>query len=149
MRDMRPSYDAIPMMTKRHFASFVYLLEICAQSIFDNRWIRRDVKTIAENFVDYIDANIYKNITIAQAAGALECSVSHLSKVIATELNTTFTAYLTEQRMKIAKQLLRTTNESVKSIAATLCYDDATYFMRTFKRYTGQTCLAYRKSKEP
>lgn len=146
--DLRVSFEQMERFDKKRFQGLVYFLEICAQSIFDNRLIRREIKSIAESFCEYVDANLYHPFTISQAADALDCSVSHLSKVISTQMHTTFTEYVAEQRVSIAKKLLQTTNQSVKSIAATLCYEDPAYFMRVFKRITGMTCLAYRKSRE-
>ena len=146
--ELRESFDQMNQLEKKRFEALVYFLEICAQSIFDNRLIRREVHSIAEDFREYVDVNLYHKFTVAQAEEALECSASHLSKVIATQMHTTFTEYVAEQRIAVAKKLLQTTNRSVKSIAASLCYDDVTYFMRLFKKITGMTCLEYRRKQE-
>lgn len=59
-----------------------------------------------------------------------------------------FTEYLTSERLKIAKDLLITTNLSVTDIAYLLTYNDPTYFMRVFKKATGMTCTDFRNREK-
>ena len=142
---LRTSFDKMNVMSIQKFTAFAYLLEVCAQSIYDKRWIRCEEKTIIENFIEYVKLNIYNDITIKDAATALKVSRSHLSRVIQLNKNTTFTNYLAEQRVEVAKNLLLTTTMSVKEIAAALQFKEDTYFMRVFKQHTGYTCTAFRK----
>jgi AraC-like DNA-binding protein len=144
--DMIQSYQTMYTMNVSRFEALVYFLEICAQSIYDNRWIRRGEQSISEKFKDYTHTNLYNEISIFEAASALNISVSHLSRIIARDLNTTFTKYLNRQRMEVARLLLRTTKMNVNEIAMHLCYNDSAYFMRLFKRDTGITCTQYRAS---
>ncbi len=143
--DVIQSYQNMYTMGKSRFEALVYFLEICAQSIYDNRWIRRGEQSIAEKFTDYIHANLYNDLSIFSTASALNISVPHLSRIIARDLNTTFTKYLNSQRMEVARLLLRTTEMTVNEIALHLCYNDPSYFMRLFKRDTGMTCTQYRR----
>jgi len=140
------SYDAMISMAQTRFEALAYFLEICAQSIYDNRWIHRDEVSVTENFENYIRANLYNDISISDAADALNISTSHLSRILARDLGTTFTQYLNSCRISIAKELLRTTPMTVNEISVYLCYSDPNYFMRVFKRFTSMTCLEYRKS---
>lgn len=143
---IKQAFDNVCVMDYNKFSAFTYLLEICAQSIYDNRWIRCEEKTIIENFVEYVDSNIYEAITISNAATALKVSRSHLSRIIQKNRNTTFTNYVLEKKVEAAKNLLLTTTMSVKDIAITLKFFEPTYFMRVFKNKTGYTCTAFRKT---
>ncbi|MBP3919183.1 MAG: PocR ligand-binding domain-containing protein [Clostridia bacterium] len=142
-----PSWKFMPIMDATRFEALVYFLEICAQSIYDNHWIRVGEKSLIDNFKDYIHENLYEELYISKTASALNVSASHLSRVIAQNLGTTFTQYLNTQRMETAKQLLRTTQMTVNEISECLCYNNATYFMRIFKQYTGMTCMEYRNAQ--
>ena len=140
------SFDGIKQMELKQFSAFAYLLEMCAQSIYDNRWIRCEEKTIIEDFKEFVKKNIYNDISISDAAQALKISRSHLSRIIQNEEKTNFTNYVLDRKIEVAQKLLETTTMSVKEIAAELKFNEPTYFMRVFKNKTGQTCSAYRKS---
>lgn len=143
---LKTSFDKMNRLSLEKFTGFAYLLEVCAQSIYDKRWIRCEEKTIFENFVEYVKQNIYNDISISDAALALKISRSHLSRILQTTQNTTFTNYLTDRRIEVAKELLLTTTMSVKDISTALKFKESTYFMRVFKQKTGYTCLAFRKT---
>ncbi len=142
---LQTSFDQMKCMPSQQFNGFAYLLEVCAQSIYDKRWIRCEEKTIIENFVEYVAQNVYNDISIADAARALKVSRSHLSRIIQMNKNTTFTNYLMDQRMEVAKKLLLTTTMPVKDISNALKFKEPTYFMRVFKQKTGYTCTVFKK----
>ena len=142
--DLYETFSTMPQIDAERFRVLAYFLEMCAQSIYDNRYIRVQEKSFAENFRDYIAKNLYNSIHISQAAVALNVSASHLSRLLAKELGMSFTEYLTRERMKIAGELLISTNLSITDIAYLLTYSDPTYFMRVFKKATGVTCTEYR-----
>lgn len=147
-RDLHETFSAMPQIDAERFRILAYFLEMCAQNIYDNRYIRVQEKSFAENFKDYIAKNLYNSIHISHAAMALNLSVSHLSRLLAQELGMSFTEYLTSERLKIAKDLLITTNLSVTDIAYLLTYNDPTYFMRVFKKATGMTCTDFRNREK-
>lgn len=148
IRDLYETFSSMPQIDAERFRVLAYFLEMCAQSIFDNRYIRVKDKPLTENFRDYISKNLYNSIHISQVAMALNISVSHLSRLLAKELGMSFTEYLTMERMKIARELLISTNLSITDIAYHLTYSDPTYFMRVFKKTTGMTCTEYRNHEK-
>ncbi len=56
--------------------------------------------------------------------------------------------YLTILRLERSKQLLTQTDLSIKEIAVSVGYYDASSFIRRFKQIAGVTPLQYRRSKE-
>ena len=48
--------------------------------------------------------------------------------------------------MEAAELLLITSEDSIKSVAMSLGYDDCSYFNKTFKKYSGITPQQYRKA---
>ena len=56
----------------------------------------------------------------------------------------TVNEYLTEYRIYIAKQLLEDTEKSILEIALECGFNEASYFIRIFKRQTGISPLKYR-----
>ena len=53
--------------------------------------------------------------------------------------------FLTELRMKAAKEYLKNTEENVADISKKVGYEDTQYFFRVFKKSEGITPLMYRK----
>ena len=60
-------------------------------------------------------------------------------------MDTTFSAYLNQQRIEKACTLLRGTHMTVEEIARSCGYTDAQYFSRVFRQTTGLTPMQYRK----
>lgn len=57
-------------------------------------------------------------------------------------------AYLTDNRLAKAKELLRTTQDKTYAIAYQVGYDNPSYFSKLFKKGTGMTPNEYRKADE-
>ena len=79
------------------------------------------------------------------------CEVLHVSKnklysAFASQCGTTVNAYITQQRLERAKQLLWETDEPVYRVAEAIGIRNYTYFCRLFKKKTGLSPLAYRRS---
>ena len=58
-----------------------------------------------------------------------------------------FIEYLTNLRMDKAKELLLTTESSMKEICSMVGYADPNYFSRTFKKNIGVTPTEYKENK--
>ena len=54
--------------------------------------------------------------------------------------------FITAERMKKAKELLSTTDRSIRDIALAVGYSNISYFSRQFKRSQGKTPLEFRRS---
>lgn len=140
-------YKKMKRMDSDTFEAYVYFLELCAQKIYNDKYLQREQRVVSKELADYVKANLYNDITIADFAEELCLSRSYLSHLIADEMDTSFIKYLNARRMEEAKKLLRVTDMSVKKIAVLLRYNDVAYFSRTFKKLTGMTCTEYRRFK--
>ena len=70
---------------------------------------------------------------------------AYLFRVFKASTGRTIMEYYTSLKIEKAKQLLRENELSVKEIAERLCFNEANYFTKTFKRVTGLTPMAYRR----
>jgi two-component system response regulator YesN len=93
---------------------------------------------------DYIAQNYNKNITLEDAAGAVNVSPTYFSKVFKDEVGSTFIDYLTMLRIRKAKQLIGEGRLSNKEICDVIGYSDPNYFSRVFKKTVGATPTEYR-----
>ena len=93
----------------------------------------------------YIDENYMKELTLDDVSRVVNISSYYFSKVFKEETGENFIDYLTKLRIEAAKNLLKTTNKSMKEIAVEVGYSDPNYFSRNFKKYTGKTPTEYAK----
>lgn len=91
----------------------------------------------------YADTDIGLN-TVAKVANI---SATHFSSVFSQQTGKTFVEYLTEVRMKQARELLRCTNKISSEIAQSVGYNDPHYFSFLFKKINGQSPRDYRNGK--
>ena len=71
-------------------------------------------------------------------------SPCHFSTVFGAETGRTFKEYLTDIRIKRAKELLRTTTLRSSEIADQVGYNDPHYFSLVFRRTTGLSPKEFR-----
>ena len=140
-------YEKMPKADYETLKAYVYFLEMCAQKIYDEEYVRRDQTTVSGALMRFVKENLYNDITIADFSKSVGLSTSYLAHSIAKELGTTFTKYLLLCRIEEAKRILRTTEMSVKKISVLLRYNDVSYFVRQFKKTTGLTCSQYREQR--
>lgn len=93
---------------------------------------------------EYIKKNFMHEISMQDAARAINYSDAYFSKMFKQQFGLNFTAYLTEYRIEEAKKLLRQPTVSVKDIGARVGYPDSNYFARVFRRMNGGSPSEYR-----
>ncbi|BCL25365.1 substrate-binding domain-containing protein [Streptomyces aurantiacus] len=79
---------------------------------------------------------------VAQAAGI---SPDHLGKLFQQRYGLTVWEYLTRLRIRRAAERLRSSNDSVQSVARAVGFRDRAYFSRVFRRVTGAAPHHYRE----
>ncbi|MFN8412039.1 MAG: response regulator [Anaerolineales bacterium] len=98
----------------------------------------RQSKEFIENH--YANAELSLNEVAMQA----NLSASHFSVVFSQATGQTFKEYLTEVRIKKAKELLRMTSLRSTDIAYQVGYNDPHYFSSVFKKNTGLSPMEFR-----
>ena len=83
-----------------------------------------------------------------ELAKKLNYSESYLRQIFKKVGKVSLQAKVNQIRLEKAKRLLRGTNESVTQIAFSVGFSDSNYFSTYFKKQTGLTPLAYRKSNQ-
>lgn len=93
---------------------------------------------------ELIEKNYQQDISLAMLAQLFYVSQPYLSKIFKQETGTNLNAYITEVRMQKAKYLLEETDKKVFEIAHMVGYEDANYFAKVYKKYTGILPSDYR-----
>lgn len=93
---------------------------------------------------EYVLAHLDEELTRENIAAQVNLSPDYMSKVFKTEMNTTLSQYIIDERMEKAVLLMRTTRLNVSRIAMEVGYGNFSYFTKLFKKHTGLTPREYR-----
>ena len=102
--------------------------------------------TVAYNIMNYINHHFAEEITVDKIAAELYLNKNYIAHVFKEETGYSLIGYAIALRINRAKVLLTKTDKSITQVAAECGYDDFTYFSRQFKKSTGLTPSAYRKT---
>ena len=97
-----------------------------------------------DTFMDLLENNIHKYKQVSQYADMLNLTTFRLNSMTKSTIGKTCSRLIDEQIILESKRNLLATTEQVKEIAYNLGYEDVSYFIRFFKKHTGQTPDAYR-----
>lgn len=96
---------------------------------------------------EYVRFNYMNDISMQEAARAINYSETYFCKMFKQQFGQNFTAYLTEYRVNEAKKLLKQPNMSVKEVGIKVGYPDSSYFARVFRRIIGISPSEYQLQK--
>lgn len=98
-----------------------------------------------QKMLEFIHREYHKDITLNDVANAGNISKTEAVRCFNKSIRTTPQRYLTEYRVKQAKELLDNSPYSVDTIAWKTGFHSAGYFCRIFKENAALTPMAYRK----
>lgn len=98
-----------------------------------------------QRVMNYILFNLSEDLSPENVADAVSFSPGYIARKFKEEAGTTLMGYITEQRIRVAKRLLKSTNMSIREISCYVGVGDWNYFTKVFKKNEGITPMAYRK----
>ncbi len=104
----------------------------------------RDMMRTASGYID--DHYMNYDISLSTVAEAVGLSPSYLSMLFKKETGQNFSCYLTDVRVRRAKELLCCTSKMVYEVAYDVGFRDYRYFSQIFKKNTGMTPRQYQNS---
>ena len=134
----------------KHFKSqdttktyIIFLLEKCVE--LRNIQINSS-KSIISQSKKYIGEHFNEaDISLSTVAASVNICPTYFCYLFKKELGETFVAYLTDVRMKKAKELLCCSSKMIAEIAEEVGYNDYHYFTGIFKKLNGITPSEFRK----
>ena len=102
------------------------------------------ISLVRERIQRYIQEHYAEDLSMQSVAQAMNYSETHFCRLFKQCFKVNFSAYLNEFRIEKAKECLRDTNHTVKEIGLLCGYQDNSYFIRVFKRFTDLTPMDYR-----
>lgn len=113
-----------------------------------------DVSTIISELTEIqqvkclIDENFATpSFCVEQTCRDVGISHAHLLRLFKDAYGVTLIKYITNKRIELACELLRTTNLSVCSVAYSCGFSDEIHFMKTFKKTIGLSALQYKRKQ--
>jgi len=94
---------------------------------------------------DFLLLHYAEPVTLDVLAHRLSLSKYHLQKMFRRQIGQTPNEFLNALRLNHAKEYLRATDEPVARIAEAVGFENASYFIRRFKRHEGVTPAVYRR----
>lgn len=102
-------------------------------------------KKIFREIIEIVENEYDTDLTLEECAARLHYHPSYIWRIMKKEMGVTFSEYLSQYRLKIAKQWLEETDMTIAEIATRLRYNNAQNFIRYFKKLEGITPGRYRK----
>jgi len=93
---------------------------------------------------EYIFYHIKDRITIEELADEFGVSASYLSRLFKKETGVSISAYIREQKIEVAKNLLRYSDYSLIDIANRLSFSSQSHFIQQFRESVGMTPKKFR-----
>ncbi len=101
---------------------------------------------IMEQAMQYINENYAKQISVSKIAEEFGVERRRFAYLFEQHTGMNPSTYLTEYRMRRAKDLLEYHDTTIAEVAECVGYFDCFYFSRVFKKCTGMSPTAYRKT---
>lgn len=115
--------------------------------IYDNVLHTSSRGGILQRAIEYINANIYDDLSIDKICDAVHISKYHFCRNFKAVTGNTVMDYVLKTRIINAKNMLITTEYSISEISERCGFCSISYFCRVFKESEGVSPLKYRKQK--
>jgi len=97
-----------------------------------------------QRVIEYIHANLAKEITVEELAAAASLSRFHFSRMFKAATGRSPSRFIGQLRLELAKSLL-VAGRSIADVAHVCGFSSESNFVRSFRRATGRTPGQYRK----
>ena len=137
-------YAKLPYYTNEQINSLKSLIpEILFQSA-----VEIETDSVIDDITAYISENLNKAVSIKEICKKFYVSKNMLYLDFKQHYNCTVNEYITNERIKKAKQLIEQTNRPLYEISMETGFDNYPYFCRLFKAKTGVSPSKYKKASE-
>lgn len=99
---------------------------------------------LVEEILAYCREHHYENLSLKGIAEYFDINASYLGQLIKKSKGISFTEFMNKYRIEKAIEYLKTTNLKVYEIAEEVGYTNYQYFIKMFKKHTGNTPSDYK-----
>ncbi len=138
--------DVIHINPMIDYALSLLLMEISQEFIEMHFNIKNKISPKILMIMEWIKANYYRPITVAEIAYEFNYNADYLSTIFKQNTGISLISYMNKTRIDISKSMLVNYNISIKEAAFSSGFTDEKYYMKTFKTIEGITPLQYKKA---
>lgn len=125
--------------------SYIKIMTVCAEYITLTGKMCPDTTELASLVTKFINANYNNKISLDLLCRRFACSKTTLMNSFKAKHSMTVSTYITNVRLKKAKELLENTKEPMCAISDACGLGDQNYFSKIFIKNEGVTPTQYRK----
>lgn len=126
---------------------YIWFENICTKAIDLIQNVADKDEVLCNKAMIYIDKNYNDHeLSLLSVCNYLNVSISYFSNLFKKKKEINFIEYLTNLRIKKAKEMLINTDKSINDISENLGYLNTNYFCTVFKKYTTFTPLGFRNN---
>lgn len=104
-------------------------------------------KLVVRQAMEYIETHFCEDISLVKVSAHIHLSPTYFSRIFKKTVGLGFADFLANMRLKVAKQRLRNSTETIEQIAEALSFSSSSYFSSVFKKYEGVTPSEYRAKR--
>ena len=130
-------------------SAYMRVLLIYLSRLYNEQFSEEETESsraLLKKFTKHIEESFSQCHEVSDYAALMNLSAGHLSELVKEQSGKPAISHIHERISLEAKRLLFHTEQSVKEIAFSLGFEDASYFNRFFKRINSQTPLQYRQN---
>lgn len=136
--------DYFENVLQQYFLLLIYELANHVENAEETKQSNYESVLLVKTY-NYIESN-YASASLFDLSEMLGESYDYISKKIKKISGKTFKNLVEEQRIKVAKTLLKNTKINIDDIAYHIGYNNLTFFYKLFRNNVGMTPLEYRNS---
>ena len=103
---------------------------------------------IIEQIKEYIQANLDQRLSLNNVSAVFGFSPNYLSQLFARQAGCPFVEYVTKEKIRAAKEMMRDGNVKFYEIAERLGFENAFYFGKVFKKIEGCSPREYMQKRK-
>lgn len=109
-------------------------------------YIEKTDNELVNKILTYLKSNIYNTLTLDELSNRLFYSKSYLNRIFKQHMQYSIKEHYNYLKIKEAKKIIKNNpKENLASISSLLQFDNTSYFIKVFKKYTGLTPTEYKE----
>lgn len=114
---------------------------------FDHEHVEGYYTSSIQIIKTFIQENLEKDLTRNELAELVFLNPEYLSRLFKKQTGVSLSTYITQERIKVSKELIQKTEMSVSIIASKVGYSNFSHFSQVFKKIVGESPLEFRQHR--
>ena len=143
--ELAASFARLRQISGRQLFSLTEIIHACISEVRMQGLLAISEQSDAARLQSLISEHYASQLTLSRLCEMMHMGKSKLCALCREELGCTVGQLILKTRMQAARELLTTSDYPLETIARMVGFQDANYFSKCFRQYTGQTPSSMRK----